>query len=192
MSVKHSFLGITLQPTYYVALESLGLVVFGPLLSPIFARFYIKSDAVDSALKFLASIVFIMLAFLMIVLAIINTAPSALVSPSWLLAAYLCVSIAELLLSPIGLSMSTKLVRPQVVGLMVGIFFVSLGIGGYLAGTIAKIASVPSHVNNMGMKLVYLHAFEDYLYISIGIFIAATILFFLVKKMSRNNLKKVA
>ncbi len=182
--VEKSFLGLTIHATYYVALESIGLVIIGPMLSPIFSRFYIKRDALDSWLKFLLSIVFMMLAFGFIVLSIHTTTPEELVSPFWLLIAYLCVSVAELLLSPVGLSMSTKLVRPQVVGLMMGIFFVSLGIGGYLAGVLAKIATVAKGASYIDMKDIYLHAFTDYLLIAVGIFFISFVLLFVLRKLN--------
>jgi len=182
--VEKSFIGIPIQPTYYVALESLGLVIFGPMLSPIFSRFYIKRDALDSWLKFLLSIMFMVLAFLFIVISIKATTPSELISPVWLILAYLSVALAELFLSPVGLSMSTKLVRPQVVGLMMGIFFVSLGIGGYLAGMLAKISSVPEKTDYIHMKMIYLNAFEKYFYIAIAIFVISFLLLAVIKRLN--------
>ena len=186
--VQKTFLGISMHATYYVAIQSVGLVIIGPLLSPIFSRFYIKRDALDSWLKFSLSIVFMMLAFGLIVLSVQSTSNQELVSPFWLIIAYLCVSVAELLLSPVGLSMSTKLVRPQVVGLMMGIFFVSLGIGGYLAGELAKIANVSQNASYVKMKAVYLHAFTDYLLIALGVFVLS---FFLLIMLRRLNPKKL-
>ena len=166
---RKDLLGLTLHPTYYVALQSLGLVVLGPLLSPIWSRFYLYREALDAGVKFTAAILFMVLAFGLILLAIISVPSQSLVSPWWLIIAYLCVAMAELLLSPVGLSMSTKLVRPQLVGLMTGIFFVSLGIGGYLAGQLAKLASFSKNLNLVAMKSAYLHAFSIYELIALAI-----------------------
>ena len=61
-------------------------------------------------------------------------------------------SIAELLISPVGLSMITKLSIARVVGLMMGVWFLSISVAEYLAGAIAQATSVQTvggQVTNM-------------------------------------------
>jgi POT family proton-dependent oligopeptide transporter len=60
----------------------------------------------------------------------------------WLAGLYLIHSIAELCISPVGLSMITKLSIARVVGMMMGVWFLSISIGEYLAGAAAQAASV--------------------------------------------------
>ena len=55
---------------------------------------------------------------------------------------YLLHTTGELFLSPIGLSMVTKLSVPRVVGLMMGVWFLSSAFSHYVAGLIASAASV--------------------------------------------------
>ncbi len=187
--LKTHLWGLHMHPTYYIAIESLGLVLFGPLLSPVFSKFALRQDAIDASVKFILSIFFLVIAFLLVILSIIFTHKTALISPLWIIFAYLSVSFAELLLSPVGLSMSTKLVRPQVVGLMMGIFFVSLGVGGYLAGLLAQLSSVPKNTSYIEMKSIYLTAFSYYFYIALGILALTIILCLLIRKI---NLSAVA
>ena len=52
----------------------------------------------------------------------------------WLVLTYFLHSIAELCISPVGLSMITKLSIARVVGMMMGVWFLSISIGEYLAG----------------------------------------------------------
>lgn len=59
----------------------------------------------------------------------------------FLAAAYLLHSTGELCLSPVGLSMVTKLAAPSIVGLMMGAWFVSSSLGHTVAGIIAKATS---------------------------------------------------
>ncbi len=63
----------------------------------------------------------------------------ALVSPWWLTATYFLQTVGEMCLSPVGLSAMTKLAPARVAGLMMGLFFVSISIGDYLAGTAASL-----------------------------------------------------
>jgi len=56
------------------------------------------------------------------------------VSPWWLVGLYLCHTIGELCLSPVGLSTVTKLAPGRLVGLMMGVWFLSISAGNYLGG----------------------------------------------------------
>ncbi len=58
------------------------------------------------------------------------------VSPLWLTGVYLIFTVGELFLSPIGLSLVKKLSPQRIVSYMMGIFFVGIYAGNYLAGTI--------------------------------------------------------
>ena len=59
------------------------------------------------------------------------------VSPLWLCLVYLFHTIGELCLSPVGLSSMTKLAPGRMVSLMLGIWFLSISGGNYVAGLIA-------------------------------------------------------
>src|SRR5437867_2630682 len=67
-----------------------------------------------------------------------------LVSPLWLVAAYFIQVMGELCLSPVGNSVVTKLVPARIVGLMMGVWFLSIAGGNKLAGWAAGLtATVP-------------------------------------------------
>jgi POT family proton-dependent oligopeptide transporter len=55
-----------------------------------------------------------------------------LVSPNWLISTYLVLTLAELLLSPMGISFVTKVAPPKLKGLMMGGWFAATAIGNYL------------------------------------------------------------
>ena len=90
--------------------------------------------------------------------------PAFRVSLWWLAATYFLHSIAELLISPVGLSMITKLSIARVVGMMMGVWFLSISVAEYLAGAIAQAASVQTiggQVTNAELSLrTYLSSFE--------------------------------
>ena len=60
-------------------------------------------------------------------------------SPWWLALTYLLHTIGELCLGPVGLSAMTKLAPARVAGMMMGLWFVSIGIGDYLGGRVASL-----------------------------------------------------
>jgi proton-dependent oligopeptide transporter, POT family len=62
---------------------------------------------------------------------------SSKVSWIWLFLVYLFHTIGELCLSPVGLAAMTRLAPARVVGLMMGVWFLSLSLGNYVGGTVS-------------------------------------------------------
>jgi len=60
-------------------------------------------------------------------------------SPSWLIGSYLVITIGELFLSPMGLSLVSKLSPPRLTSLMMGGWFLATSIGNKLSGVIAGL-----------------------------------------------------
>jgi POT family proton-dependent oligopeptide transporter len=181
---KH-ILGFAIPTTVFYALESIFIILLGPL----FAWFWLYSksqDKEDSPLqKFVLAIFFVGLGFLTLA---ISTYSSQGVSPLWIVAAYLLLTIGELLLSPIGLSAVTTLAPQKLTGMMMGIWFVALGFGGQFAGTLAKLASVPSSVKELSSQLfIYRHAFFTFTEIAFGV---AVILFIVQAIVRRKAIMK--
>jgi POT family proton-dependent oligopeptide transporter len=74
----------------------------------------------------------------------------------WLAGLYLIHSIAELCISPVGLSMITKLSIARIVGMMMGVWFLSISVAQYVAGAVAQVASVETvggQVTNLQVSL---------------------------------------
>jgi proton-dependent oligopeptide transporter, POT family len=60
-------------------------------------------------------------------------------SSMWLVAAYAVITVGELCLSPMGLSLVSKLSPPRITALMMGGFFLSTAVGNKLAGTLSSL-----------------------------------------------------
>jgi POT family proton-dependent oligopeptide transporter len=74
----------------------------------------------------------------------------------WLAGLYFIHSAAELCISPVGLSMITKLSIARIVGLMMGVWFLSISVAQYVAGIVAQVASVETvggQVTNLKVSL---------------------------------------
>ena len=71
-------------------------------------------------------------------------------SPWWLVAAYFVSELGELCLSPVGLSVVTKLAPVRILGLMMGVWFLSNAFGNKLAGWAAGFFSTMPLVTLFG------------------------------------------
>ncbi len=140
--VHLEFLGIKLYASWFVSIQA----AFVILLSPIFAWLWVKLGArqPSSPAKFALALLFVGLAFVLLIPAGSLAQSGVKVSPLWLVVAYFIQELGELCLSPVGLSMVTKLAPVRFVSLVMGIFFLSNAVGNWLAGWSARfISTVP-------------------------------------------------
>ena len=115
--------------------------------APLFSMLWVKLDKMklnpSTPLKFAWGMA--MLAFGFVVMAFAYTRSTGgdavrLVSPLWLVFVYMLHTFGELCLSPIGLSMVTKLSPPKLVSTMMGIWMGSFAAGNFVASQMKAIS----------------------------------------------------
>lgn len=114
------------------------IVLLGPLFAWLWPRLESRGINPSIPAKFGIAILLVALGFSTLVLAI-NAAPGADTRIHWSIlgGAYLINTMGELCLSPIGLSMVTKLAAPRDVGLAMGAWFMCTAMGNSIAGEVA-------------------------------------------------------
>ena len=130
--VNLEFLGIKLYASWFASIQA-GFVI---LLSPFFAWLWIRLGPrqPSSPAKFAIALVFVGVAFILLMPAGSLAQQGIKVSPLWLVGAYFIQELGELCLSPVGLSLVTKVAPVKLVSLLMGMFFLSNALGNYLAG----------------------------------------------------------
>ena len=130
------------------------------LLAPIMAAMWTKLAAAGREpsipVKFGLALIGVGAGFLFLVWGGQFAGPDFKVALWWLAGLYLIHSIAELCISPVGLSMITKLSIARIVGLMMGVWFLSISVAQYVAGVVAQVASVETvggQVTNLKVSL---------------------------------------
>ena len=131
---RNSLFGYQFPSTWFQSVQPVCLL----LLAPVFAQLWLRMGyrQPTRARKFSFGLLFVGLGFAELVYASTLTGLGH-VSPFWLMGLYLLHTIGELCLSPVGLSTVTKLSPGRMVGLMMGIWFLSISIGSFLAGKVA-------------------------------------------------------
>jgi POT family proton-dependent oligopeptide transporter len=121
--------------------------LFVIILAPVFGWLWVRLGRREPSVpaKFAIGLLFMGLAFMVLIPAgAIASGTGARVSPMWLIVSYFVSEIGELCVSPIGLSAVTKLAPLRIVGLMMGVWFLSNAAGNKLAGYAAGFfSSVP-------------------------------------------------
>ncbi|HRD68704.1 MAG TPA: peptide MFS transporter [Legionella sp.] len=170
--VKPTFAGIQFPPPYYVTIQSIGMLIIGYILAKKHTQLTLIERGLSTGKKFLLAMVFMTLAYLIIVVVSSFVDKAVLLSPLLIIPAFLMISFAELLLSPVGLSAITILADKNKVSTMIGIFFVSLGIGAFLSSKLAALTAIPTGETDIAvLKTLYATAFTQQL----GILFVATL-----------------
>lgn len=102
----------------------------------------------------------------------------------WLIMIYLSLTLAELCLSPVGLSMVTKLSAAQIVGMMMGTWFLFTALGNYVAGWISSLTGSTAHGAAAGELdlAATMSVYTQIGYISIGVGVLILVLTPLLNK----------
>jgi POT family proton-dependent oligopeptide transporter len=167
--VEPTLFGVQFTPPYYVGIQSFGMIILGLILTRRKHVLKHTQEGIQTGNKFLLAMVFTTIAYILITYISHSGTAASLLSPLYIVPAYLMLSCAELLLSPVGLSAITMLASPKKVSTMMGIFFVSLGIGGFLSGKLAELTAIPvGETETIVLKAHYASSFTYLLYILIG------------------------
>ena len=138
--VNRTFGDWTFPTAWFQSVNSIAIIA----LAPVIAWIWVKSGRFNPSIprKFGLGLIFNGLAFLLLMFALSSLVSDAGKIPFWtLFMVYVIQSVGELCLSPIGLSMTTKLAPGRLSGFAMGAWFLSIAIGNNLAGLFAGEAS---------------------------------------------------
>ena len=133
---SETVLGWKYPSSWFQSVPAIFVIILAPVLAAIWQGWGVRQPS--SPGKFTIGLFFAGIAFVLITLASMASG-GARVSPMWLIGVYFLQTIGELCLSPVGLSTVTKLSPGRMVGLMLGVWFLSISIGSYIAGLTTRL-----------------------------------------------------
>ncbi len=136
-SVDNSVLGHAFPAAWYQSLPALFIIIFAPVFGVIWLRLGTRDPS--SPAKFAIGLLFLAIAFGLMVGAASAAAGGARVSPMWLVLSYLFQVLGELCVSPVGLSAMSRLAPARVAGMVMGVWFLASAVGNFLAGSAANV-----------------------------------------------------
>jgi POT family proton-dependent oligopeptide transporter len=136
-----TFFGWTVPSSWFVSIQAMFVI----LLAPVFAWLWVRLGPREPStpMKFALGLLFVGLSFVLLLPAgaLAQGGEGVKISSLWLVAAYFIQVVGEMCLSPVGNSVVTKLAPGRMVGLMMGLWFLSIGAGNKLAGWVAGFSS---------------------------------------------------
>ncbi len=140
--VNRDLRGFIFPTAWFQSINALAIIVLAPVIAWLWVWMARRNANPSIPRKFGLGLLFNGFAFLLLMFALSSLVSDTGKIPFWtLVTVYLIQSVGELCLSPIGLSMVTKLAPVRLVGLGMGGWFLSTGIGNNLSGIFASVVS---------------------------------------------------
>jgi proton-dependent oligopeptide transporter, POT family len=187
---RHVF-GIDWRAAQFQSLNPAFILLLGPLFSMLWVALAKRGWEPSTPAKFGLGIVQVGLGFAALVYGAHHADAGGLVAAYWVAAAYLLHTTGELCLSPVGLSMVTRLSVPRVVGLMMGVWFLASAFSHYVGGLIAAGASAsetPGVAVTASESLrIYADTFASVAWVAVGVGAVVLLLSPLLKRFMHEN-----
>ena len=174
--VRNEIFGISFPSSWLQAVNPIFIIILAPLFSWIWITLGRKQPG--SSIKFSIGLLFAALGFYLLAYAS-QFVGEGKVSFMWLLGVYFLHTCGELCVSPVGLSMVTRLAPTMLVAFFLGVWFVSIALGNYLGGWVA------GHFNADPSNLV--HLFNSVGYVCLTGAIILLILYPVFKRLERKG-----
>ncbi len=136
--------GVEIQPQWIQNINTVVIVVGGPILAALFIRMRGRGWRIDIPQQFASSLLLMALAFLILPLGIRLAGGDGKSAFWWLFASYVLQSVGELLISPIGYAMIGKLAPKQYQGVMMGSWMLVTGLASLFAGDFSGMIPEPN------------------------------------------------
>jgi POT family proton-dependent oligopeptide transporter len=131
-STENAIFGSTFPSSWWQSLNA--MLIF--ILAPVFAWLWVKlgDRGPASPTKFALGLIGVGLGFVYLIPGAAEAETGVKVGVIWLFGVYMIHTLAELCLSPVGLSSMTKLAPARIVSLMMGVWFLGASIGNFIGG----------------------------------------------------------
>jgi len=190
--------GWEMPASYFQSVNPLAVIALAPIFTMIWGFLYIRKLEPSSPKKMAIGLTLVALGYVVIAIAVKGIGVEDKVSMWWLIGLYVIHTMGELCLSPIGLSMVSKLAPLRLSSLMMGTWFLANAAANKFAGTLSALIPPTAGVEATTEPLVYpsflgfqiTNLYEFFMLFVIMTGIAAAILFVLsswLQKMQHND-----
>lgn len=154
-NLESDFAGITLDPNgVNNSANSLFVIIFAPILGLLWIWLSRRNKEPNTVIKFGLGFIFLALAFYIFYATRFFAGADGMTSLEIFTLAYFVITFGELCLSPIGLSIMTKLSPQPLQGVMMGMWFLASAYGQYVAGILGAGMVSPNENASLTEKLI--------------------------------------
>ena len=173
---------VLVQPQWIQNINTVCIVVGGPLLAALFTRMRARGWRIDIPQQFAASLLLMAVAFLILPVGI-KLAGEGKSTFAWLFWSYVLQSVGELLISPIGYAMIGKLAPRQYQGVMMGSWMLWTGLASLFAGDFSGMIPNPVGTTAAATNAGYAKLFTELGLWTLAVGVALVVLIPLLRKL---------
>jgi POT family proton-dependent oligopeptide transporter len=140
-NTNRSVMGYEFPSTWYQSVNALTIVLCAPFFSALWVWLGKRNANPSTPMKFAIGLWLLGLSFIAMVFGAMESEGGNLAAPYWLLITYVVYTWGELCLSPVGLSVVTKLAPAKLQSLMMGVWFFSFSLANFLGGLMAVFST---------------------------------------------------
>ena len=189
--VDRTLFGWSVPAPVFQSLNAGFIFLFAPIIAWLWIWLAKRHKEPSTPVKFAIGVFGVGLGFLALVAGIQTVGPSAMTPVLFIFLIYWIHTMAELMLSPVGLSAVTKLAPPQVVGMTMGAWFLYSGLSNFLAGIIAQSTgseTIGGQLTDVAAaKATYISVYSSVGYIGIGIAVVMLLISPLIKSWMKTD-----
>ena len=134
--------GSEIPASVFQSVNPIYIMIFGLVFTTLWSWLGARGIEPSTPVKFAFGLIQLGLGFAMLYFGAQSSDPDGMVKSYWLLLMYLLLTTGELCLSPVGLSMVTKLSPARLVSTVMGAWFLATAFSQFLAAIIAQFAAV--------------------------------------------------
>ncbi|MFF1509080.1 peptide MFS transporter [Streptomyces sp. NPDC058326] len=129
--------GLGFPATWYQSLNPLYVMALAPVFAWLWLWLARKNQEPNTIVKFAMGLVLVGASFFVFIVPMNMAGDGTKVSPMWLVSIYMIQTIGELCLSPVGLSVTTKMAPQKYASQMMGVWFLAVTAGDCTTGLLS-------------------------------------------------------
>lgn len=181
-SVDRDVMGVTIQASQLQSLNALFIFTLAPFFAILWVSLARRGWEPNTPMKFSLALAQVGLGFMILVYGAGMVGDDGKIALIWIVLLYLLHTTGELCLSPVGLSVVTKLSVAKMVGFMMGAWFLASAAANYIAGQIAKMTAAENGENGVEALAKTMDVYWNVGLLALGIALALALLSPLLKK----------
>lgn len=190
-NVDRNAFGMTIPTTWFLSLNPIFIIAFGPFIASLWLKLGQYKLEPSTPWKFVYGFILLALGFYLFLVGITDHT-DGYVNLWWLVAGTAVMTISELFIAPVGLSMVTRLAPVKFTGLMMGTYFFTAGFAEFVAQKIAQALGTPDEIDPKTDIMTSLVGFENILTFVTQLAVVTTIAALLVIPLVRGVFKRHA
>ncbi|MGW2018305.1 peptide MFS transporter [Streptomyces sp. NPDC001927] len=161
-----SLFGFSFPATWFQSLNPLFVMALAPVFAWLWLWLARKNQEPNTIVKFAMGLVLVGASFFVFIVPMGMAGDGTKVSPMWLVSIYMIQTIGELCLSPVGLSVTTKMAPQKYASQMMGVWFLAVTAGDCTTGLLSLAGVDLNGTGIIGMQaaLAVLAGFAVYMY----------------------------